>query len=418
MDYKLVKMDNYNIYFSQTKNFKTISLSIRFKKKKTIEDFVYSGILRKILKAGSNNYKNINDYYKAKFDLYNPGINIGITNFGPDQIFYVNSKFSNEKYTKAGMHKKTINFILDSIYKPKAENNEFEKELFELSKHECIEKMKALKDDPFRYTVNRLWEEMDVYDFKIPSTNELIKLAKKISSKDLYNYYNDLVKNSTLDIFVMGDFNEEEIKSIIDKNIKGNFGDNHKNKYITFENKISKAKEIIEDKKATQSQMAISLKLTNLTDFERQYVSMCYSNILGGGWSSKLMQIVREKHSLCYHIGTNRDISHSLIFVYAFIDAKDYKKCLKLVKEIIESMKKGDFTDAHLDQVKELYLNAIKEAEDHQSLYISNLIDMIFTGTDDFKTRKKKIAEVTKEDIMKVASKVQMDVVYFLKGEM
>ena len=130
------------------------------------------------------------------------------------------------------------------------------------------------------------------------------------------------------------------------------------------------------------------------------------------------MQIVREKHSLCYHIGTNRDISHSLIFVYAFIDAKDYKKCLKLVKEIIESMKKGDFTDAHLDQVKELYLNAIKEAEDHQSLYISNLIDMILTGTDDFKTRKKKIAEVTKEDIMKVASKVQMDVVYFLKGEM
>ena len=43
---------------------------------------------------------------------------------------------------------------------------------------------------------------------------------------------------------------------------------------------------------------------------------------------------------------------------------------------------------------------------------------MILTGTDDFRTRKKKIAEVTREDIMKVANKVQMDVVYFLKGEM
>ena len=41
MDYKLFNMGNYNLYLMKTKKFKTISLSIRFKKEKDREDAVY-----------------------------------------------------------------------------------------------------------------------------------------------------------------------------------------------------------------------------------------------------------------------------------------------------------------------------------------------------------------------------------------
>ena len=189
MDYKLYKMDNYNIYFLKTKKFKTISLSIRFNKEKTREDAVYTYLLKEILKSGPINYNKINDYYKARLDIYNPSINIGVSNYGKDRTFLINSKFANEKYTEKGMNKKTIEFIFDTLYNPKVKDGKFDEKLFEITRHDYIEVLKSAKDDPFKYASDRLWEEMNVYDFDMLNNKEAILLASQITAFDLYNYY-------------------------------------------------------------------------------------------------------------------------------------------------------------------------------------------------------------------------------------
>lgn len=221
MNYNLYKMGNYNLYFMQTKKFKTISISLRFKKKKTREDAVYASILQEVLKAGSNKYKNINDYYRARLNLYNPTINITMNNFGKDRTFFINGKFANEKYTEKGMNKKTIEFIFDILYNPKAKNKQFEEKTFDICRHDYVEILKSAKDDPFKYAADRLWEEMDIYDFKLLNNKEAIKVATQMTAKDLYSYYEKLFTENSLDIFVVGDFNEEEMKKIINDNVKG-----------------------------------------------------------------------------------------------------------------------------------------------------------------------------------------------------
>ena len=47
---------------------------------------------------------------------------------------------------------------------------------------------------------------------------------------------------------------------------------------------------------------------------------------------------------------------------------------------------------------------------------MNNFIDVVFSNNDDIEERRKNVAKVTKEDIVKFSSKVYLEVVYFLKG--
>lgn len=416
MNYKTYNMDGYNLYFLKTKKFKTISISIRLKKQKTKEDAVYTSILKEVLKSGSKDYKEINDYYKARLNLYNPSIKIGISNFGNDRTFLINATFADEKYTEKGMNKKTLEFIFNILYNPKIQNEEFDKETFEICRHDYIEMLKSAKDDPFKYASDRLWEEMDVYDFKILNHKEAIKLAKNMTPKDLYNYYQTLFTDNSLDIFVTGDFDDEEMKNIIKNIVKGNFKKGNISKFINYKD-IKKEREVIETLKTSQSQIALGLRFKDLTDFERKYVSIFYVSILGGSWSSKLFQTVREENSLCYYIGANRSISHSAFFIYASIDEKNYNQTLKLIKKEIKEMEEGIFTEENINQVIEVYNNTLLEIEDNQTMLMNNLIDIINSNNDALEERRKNIKKVTKQDIINIAKKVNLDVIYFLKGE-
>ena len=415
MNFKLCKMENYNIYFMQTKKFKTISISLRFKKKKTKEDAVYASILLEILKTGSKKYKDINDYYRAKLDLYNPVINISMSNFGKDRTFFVNGKFANEKYTEKEMNKKTIEFLFDVLYNPKASNGKFDEKTFDICRHDYVEILRSAKDDPFKYATDRLWEEMDIYDFKLLSNEDAIKVALKITPKDLYNYYKKLFTDNSLDIFVVGDFDEEEMKNIIKRNVKGDFRKSFSSKCIDYD-VIKEKKEIVEEIQTSQSQLTLGFKFKDLTDFEKKYVAIFFSSILGGGWSSKLFQTVREKNSLCYYIGANRSMSHNTLLVFSSIDERNHDKTLELIKKEFNSMKKGDFTKEHIDRVRQLYYNSLLEMEDNQMMLLNNLVDVVFSNNDTIEERRKNISKVTREDIIKFASKVYLEQVYFFFG--
>ena len=130
----------------------------------------------------------------------------------------------------------------------------------------------------------------------------------------------------------------------------------------------------------------------------------------------KVISNCKRKNSLCYSIGANRSLSHNTLLVYASIDEKNHDKTLELIKKEFASMKDGDFTQKHIDRVRQLYYNSLLEIEDNQTLVMNNFIDVVFSNNDDIEERRKNVAKVTKEDIVKFSSKVYLEVVYFLKG--
>jgi len=413
MKYTKKEMNNYNIYFVKTKKFKTITISFNFGKEMTKEDQVYRALLKKVLLHGTKTYPDLDKLCRARMSIYDPSVNIGASESGLDRLIYLDTTFVNEKYTEKGMNQKSIEFALSYIYNPDVNDGAFNKKNFELAKHEFIEGMKKIKDNPDNYCKERVWEEMEIFPFKEFDVNETIEFAETLNENNLYEYYQTLFNENSLDIFIVGDVNEEEITDIIDSIIKGNFIKNGKRRNIS-----RKAKElkIVKDNSNTeQSKLALGLRYEDLTDFERKYVSLAYNNILGGGWNSKLNKVVREENSLCYYIYANRNIPFGVSFIFSGIDADNYDKAVSLIKEQMEKME-TDVSEEELRRVKDVYNNALIEIEDSGNAILNNVMGQVFTDADDIPERKINMEKVTVEDVKNLAKKVKIEVIYLLEG--
>ncbi len=420
IDLKYKKFDegNYNLYTLVTDRFKTIDLRINIRIQNERDNDKYIPMLWRMLVSTSSKYDSLKEINEAAVDIYDPYYGIRFIGSGKQDVLSLSATFVSEKYTEKGMNEKNIKFLADFIFNPKIINDGFDEEMFEIKKEKLIDYYLSTKDYPREYAESRFREEMTFFDYKEHSLDEIIELTRSLTSKELYDFYKKVINEGKLDIFISGNIDPLEIKKICERNITF-LGNYHEDPEHVFNQKSYNKKPIIviENSSNVQSNLIIGCKTINMTDYERKYVSLLYSWILGGGMNSLLNQTVREKNSLCYYIYTNRNNLLGIFKIYAGIDGKDFDKVYDLIEEEINNMKKGNFSDDLLESVKNTYYNSLISIEDHQDDIINSFISEIYTGADDVETRRKMMGKVTKEDIMEFAKKIHIDTVFLLKGD-
>ena len=144
---------------------------------------------------------------------------------------------------------------------------------------------------------------------------------------------------------------------------------------------------------------------------------MLYNSILGGSANSKLFQNVREKAHMAYVASSSYVRYKNNIFVNCGIEIENYEKALNLIKEQIEAMKKGDFTQEEIENAKKGIISGIQAIEDEQDTqvvyYYGQELSQYQMSIEQY---KEKVMQVSKEDILAIADKVTIDTIYFLKN--
>ena len=417
MKYLNYDMDGFNLHVIKTKRFKTISynINIRFEDEKDTER--YMGMLSRLLIQTSSHFDSLRDINVFCASIYDPSYNIRILSSGSQDILTLSASFANEKYTEIGMNEANFKFLTSFIFEPKIIDNGFDREVFEIQKEKLLEYYRTMKDRPQDYASGRLSEEMKTRKYDVMKLNEFIQSIESLTAEELYDFYKKIMKEGTLDIFVCGDVNPTKIKNIFSKLIKFKGSKKKINHLIKQDSYNKEEKIIIEPSLNTQSNLVIGCKLMDLTDFERKYVFVLYSWILGGGMNSLLTQTVRERNSLCYYIYATRQNLFETMKIYAGINGSDFEKTYDLVKKEMKNMEEGNFPLELFEGVKEIYYNSLIKIEDTQSEVTGNYTSELFIHNDRIDVRKKQMEKVTKEDVMNLAKKVHIDTVYLLKGE-
>ena len=182
---------------------------------------------------------------------------------------------------------------------------------------------------------------------------DIQKIQNGINENNLYDHYKKLISECKIDIFVSGDVEEEKIVDIILNNeniIRINEREAVYNKQnIPFEK--HQEREIVENLDVTQGNLVLGLSI-NKNDKKEKYVALVYNWILGGSATSKMFQIVREKYSLAYTAASNYLRHKNSIFIRCGIEIDNYEKTLKLIKEQLEDMENGNFTDEDIKNAK------------------------------------------------------------------
>lgn len=384
----------------KTNRFKTnlyaIFLTIPMKK----EDATINSLIPAVLRRGTEKYPTQLEIEKRLEEMYGASFNCGVDKIGNYQVLKFYIEGLSDEYTE---EKQNIEELLkEIIYSPILENGYFKKEYVEQEKENLKLIIESRKDNKARYAYERCIEEMfenepyGVYKYGT------VENVEKITPESLYNQYKKILKNAQIDVFGCGNQLEEiEIP--------------HKNT-IEIKNTIheNKHKEIKEKADVTQGKLIIGLD----TPEENKPAITMYNAILGGGANSKLFQNVREKASLAYSAGSSYIRRINSIFIKTGIKNENYEKTLEIIKKQLQDMKQGNITDKEFRDAKQLIISSLKLIPEQQEDLIAFTYDQkIFGENQSIDEYISNISKVTKENVIEIAQKIDIDTIYFLYGE-
>jgi len=104
------------------------------------------------------------------------------------------------------------------------------------------------------------------------------------------------------------------------------------------------------------------------------------------------------------------------IFVNCGIEISNYEKALELIRQQIEDMKKGDFTDEELENSKQGVIASINTIYDEQDTQIMYYFGQELTkAKTTLKQYSEKVQNVTRQGVVDIANKVNVNTIYFLR---
>ena len=404
-----------------TDKFKTNLIAVFLTTKLTRENVTKNALISTILRRGSKNMNTQEEISKQMEEMYGAGFDCGLDKTGDNQVlkFYIeniNDQFipqHNENMLKSAIEK-----LLEIVFNPYIEDGEFKKEYVEQEKNNIKQKIEGKIDNKARYALNRCIEEMYKDEpfglFKFGYIEDL----EGIDGKNLYEYYQDLIRNCKIDIFVSG-IVPDNIEQLIEENENVSKLQERQADYvipvITKKETNQKENVVTESMEVTQGKLVLGLDI-NLENEEQKYDALLYNSILGGTANSKMFQNVREKAHLAYVASSSYSRQKSNIFINCGIEIANYEKALEIVKKQIEDMKNGDFTEEDIQNAKKGIISTIDLIDDEQdtgiTYYFGQELSAHKIGADEY---KEKVEKIQKEDIVKIANAVSINTIYFLK---
>lgn len=421
MEYKQTEIKKgIKLHTIKTEKFKTNLIAIMLTTKLDRENVTKNALIPAVLRRGTKNLITQEEINKKLEEMYGASLDCGLDKTGDNQVlkFYietVNDEFLPQE--AENMLKTSLEKIFEFVFNPYLENGCFKKEYVEQEKENIKQIIDGKIDNKARYSLDRCIEEM--YKDKPYGLYKYgyVEDMKNINEKNLYEYYQQLIDECKIDIFVSGII-DEETENIIKNNeniIKLKDREPKYNEHEIIAKRTEKENDVQESMDVTQGKLIIGMDL-DIDDDNLRFDVMIYNSIFGGSANSKLFQNVREKASLAYTASSSYYRFKNNIFINCGIEIKNYEKALEIIKQQIEDMKKGDFTDEEVENAKKGIIASIKTIDDEQDTEITYFFSQELSKSKcNIEQYMQRISEVTKDNVVDVANKVSINTVYFLK---
>lgn len=376
-----------------------------------------------MLRRGTNKFQSQYLLNKELENMYGASFNCGIDKMGDNVIlkFYIESISNEYALNNEDILKSNIENILDIVFNPLQENGLLNNDFLKIEKDNLKDVIESKIDNKDSYAldacISAMYGEKGFGLYKYGYTEDI----ENITIQDISEYYNWLIQNSKIDIFVSGNIDENNIKSLLEENenIKKlrprieNYVLN--NEYTENKQIVEKENEITETMDVTQGKLVIGLDV--ISDVENlQAIALVYNAILGDGANSMMFQNVREKESLAYSAKSIFVKQKLNIFIRCGIQIENYEKALEIIKVQLENIKNGEFSEEDICNAKTYLISGIKNVEEEQDTEIVYYIGQEISKTNlSVEEYIQKIEKVTKEDIVNLAGSISLNTIYFLR---
>ena len=424
MAYETKKIkEGITIHTIETEKFKTNLIAVFLTvplKRETVTNYA---LIPAVLKRGTNFLKTQEEINIKLEEMYDASFDCGIDKVGDNQVIKCYLEALNDEFTlnNEQILKQSLDLIFEIIFNPLIENSLFKEEYVKTEKENMKKLILSKIDNKDKYALESCIEEMykgkDYGIYKFGYIEDL----EHITAKNLYDAYLELINKAKIDIFVSGEIDKQEILKEIEENqnlnkLNPRIPNIVKNTEETEIKETVEPKEIKDIKEVSQGKVVIGLDIA-YNKKDSRYQMALYNVILVESATSKLFQNVREKASLAYSARSNYIRQKNNIYIRCGIEIEKYEEALKIIKEQLEDMKNGNFSEEDLNNAKKYMLAGIRTVQDEQdsevTYYFGQEISGTFTTFDEYMN---KINGVSRDEIIEVANSIKINTIYFLRN--
>lgn len=402
--------------------FKTGCLSINLLTQLKRETAAFNAVLPFVLRRGTRFHPDMQTIAAELDSLYGTGVEPIVRKIGEIQCIGFYASFPDDKYLPAGSEafEKAANLSCEMLLAPNTRGGLFLPAYVESEKEKLLELIRSRVNEKRSYAHFRLLEQMCCYEDYAVSRFGTEDTAESIYYQKLTKYYHSLISASPVEIFYCGSMEASKVADILSDALSGmtrgeiNYDIGTDIRMNAVEDKV---RSFVDEMSVTQGKLVMGFRLGECMEEPDLAAIYVFNAVYGSGVTSKLFMNVREKLSLCYYASSTVDTHKGIMLVSSGVDFDKVDEAKSEMLAQLEAVKSGDISDEELEAARRSVASDLRACLDSQGelegFYLANTIDGLEFSPDELAAL---VCDVSREDVIKIASSVVLDAEYFLRG--
>ena len=399
--------------------FKQGCLSLQFLRPMCREEAALNALLPAVLLRGCKSAPDMRSITLRLDDLYGASTGALVRRTGDIQSTGLSCGFIDDRFTLEGdsVFAPMLSFLEEILLDPVTEKGVFRADYVASEKQNLIWTLESQRNDKRSYANNQLLKQLCKEDsYGIPRLGE-IPDVEAITPESLYAHYRKVLEESPVHVFYVGSADAQTVadalRPMLSRLAKNPITPPAQTGLTAGE--FTRREETLD---VAQGKLCMGF-VTPMTLRDPAYAAIQVCNtIFGAGMTSKLFMQVREKMSLCYDIGSGFHGSKGILTVSAGIEFEKEEIVREEILHQLQEILDGNVTDLELAAAKEALLSMLRSYHDSpgaiEGYYASAAISGIGMDTAQFMAA---VEAVTLENVVEAAKTLQLQSVYFLRGD-
>ena len=412
------QIDRIRLHVLPTQRFKTFSISLYAGLPLTEDTVTPVALIPFVLRRGTASTPETIAFRERLDDLYGAGFGFDVYKRGDAQIVQFRMDVINDRFVSSDqpLLSSSLKLLGEVLTDPASENNHLRSKYVDAEKDTLRKRLESIINDKIRYAGERCLEEMCKDEpYRLHPLGRLDNIDD-ITPQSLTEAYHKWLADASFDLYVVGDTTLEEVKKLVTEAFKMKGGKPSSYTLPSVSKNVKDVRTIIEKMDVSQGKLNMGLRINTSYADDDYPAALMYNGILGGYPHSKLFLNVREKASLAYYASARLDGHKGICTIQSGIEIANYERATEIIKQQLESMRSGSYSDLEMNQTKAMIANHLRELQDSANEMIAFDFNTVLSGRERTAEQlMEQVQSVTAEQIAAVARKTELDTIYFLR---
>ena len=407
----------------QTQKFKSSVLGMQFLLPLAREQAALHALLPMVLRRGTAEHPDMESLSAVLDELYGGSLEPTVRKKGETQCVGFVGSFLDDAYALEGepILEPAAALLGELLLSPRTEGEGFLPDYVRQEQNNLIDRIRAQVNDKRRYASARLCQLMCREEaFGVDKLGDEAHAAA-ITPEGLWARYQQLLRTAEIEVYYCGSAQPERAARALTAALSG-LPREEERLEPECEVRLHAGPEpqLVEERlEVSQGKLALGFRTGGITCWEEEYPALVLCNaIFGGTPLSKLFLNVREKLSLCYYASSVLEKMKGLVLVSSGIEFDKYQQAKDEILAQLEAIRRGEIEDWELEGARRTLISGHLSTLDDQGrleeFWLGQAAAGLDAGVEELAGR---LAAVTREQVAAAAQRLELDTVYFLKGQ-